>query len=106
MVAPQGRRQWSSSSAEASSLGGCGLLGGHLVLGVGVQRVTGFSPAPSVPTVPVVWHPDMLTLQPGQPTSSWSRNLQGLSRQKGEGIASPGMGVGWARPRASEAGFQ
>lgn len=28
MVAPQGRRQWSSGSAEASSLGGCGLSRG------------------------------------------------------------------------------
>lgn len=83
-----------------------GFLGGQLVLGMGVQRVSGFTPAPSAPAVVVVWHTDMLTLQPGQPTSSWSRDLQGLNRQREEGIASPGMGVGWARPCASEAGVQ
>ena len=71
-----------------------GFLGGQLVLGMGVQRVSGFTPAPSAPAVVVVWHTDMLTLQPGQPTSSWSRDLQGLNRQREEGIASPGMGVG------------
>lgn len=83
-----------------------GFLGGQLVLGMGVQRVSGFTCAPSAPAVVVVWHTDMLTLQPGQPMSSWSRGLQGLNRQREEGIVSPGMGVGWAGPCASEAEVQ
>lgn len=65
-------------------LAAVGFFGGQLVLGMGVQRVTGFSPA-----VLVVWHADTLTLRPGRPVSPWSRDLQGLSR--------PGRGSGLGR---------
>lgn len=70
---PPGREAVGRAQRRLLHLVAVGVLGGQLVLGVGVQRVSGFSPAPGAPAVLVVWHADALTLRPGGPVSPWSR---------------------------------
>lgn len=97
MVGPR-----AGGSGAGAHLVAVGFLGGQLVLGMGVQRVTGFSPAPGAPAVLVVWHADTLTLRPGRPVSPWSRDLQGLSRlRRGSGLGRAMCVRGWVSAAAA-----
>lgn len=96
MVGPRAGGSGAGAQRRLLHLVAVGFLGGQLVLGMGVQRVTGFSPAPGAPAVLVVWHADTLTLRPGRPVSPWSRVLQGLSRpMRGSGLGRAVCVRGW-----------